>query len=377
MSLVTHADLVAPAVTDPLRPIYQLVVERVADTNRPMPPAPYERLSQSERDTLNAWVTNGAQASKEPCVPDMPTTTQDEDSLGDLPSGERCDVMLDLRASHAGTAFDVPQADDHYECFYFKVPDASLQLTGSAPLIGDERVLHHWLLYTTQNSELTDGSHEGCSGVHSSDTLITGWAPGGKTVVLPEEVGLDVPSGQDAYFILEIHYNNVARYTDALDQSGARLCLTTTPQEHVAAVHWLGTENILLLPGESQAGSTCAPNLSGPVQVLSVSPHMHQLGVHSSIVINRVSGTQETLLDKPFDFNTQIGYETPTTLHPGDTLTATCTWNNTSGAITFFGEGTNDEMCYLFTIAYPAGALNTGGDLLGVDALGGENKCMR
>jgi hypothetical protein len=119
MSLVTHADLVAPAVTDPLRHIYQLVVERVADTNRPMPPAPYERLSQSERDTLNAWVTNGAQASKEPCVPDMPTTTQDEDSLGDLPSGERCDVMLDLRASHAGSAFDVPQADDHYECFYF------------------------------------------------------------------------------------------------------------------------------------------------------------------------------------------------------------------------------------------------------------------
>ena len=238
-------------------------------------------------------------------------------------------------------------------------------------------MLHHWLLYYSTDSTLSPGTHQSCTGIHPNDTLLGGWAPGGETYTLPDDVGLEVASDANARFILEIHYNNVARYSDAADRSGVRVCATSTPQENAAAVHWLGTENIILLPGESSSGSTCNPTATEPVTILSVTPHMHELGTHSSMIINRADGTQETLLDKPFDFNTQVSYSTPTKLMPGDTLTSTCTWNNTTGGLTTFGEGTSDEMCYLFTVAYPIGALDTGGDLLGVDALGGDNKCMQ
>jgi hypothetical protein len=70
-------------------------------------------------------------------------------------------------------------------------------------------------------------------------------------------------------------------------------------------------------------------------------------------VINRKSGASDTLIDVPFDFNTQVSYPTPTVINPGDTLTTTCTY----ATPTPFGQKTNEEMCYNFVIAYPAGQL--------------------
>jgi hypothetical protein len=374
MPLETYEDLMAPALTDPSRSVYDLVLERVQDQTRPMPPAPYERLDAPQFQALSNWEQAGFPTSDEACELTVPEAVE-EDYFGALPTGDRCSIQLDLTANVNGDAYQVPMEDDHYECFYFDAPDTEvLQVTGFAPIIDDARTLHHWLLYYTTRDVAPD-SHEACSGIHPEDTLLGGWAPGGETHTLPEDVGLRVTPGPTTRFILELHYNNIARHADALDQSGTRLCATSTPQPNEAATHWLGTENIILLPGgETEGTSTCTPK--DQVTILSVSPHMHQLGTHASIAINRADGTREMLLDEPFDFNTQIGYSTPTTLMPGDTLTSTCTWNNTSGGLVGFGEGTGDEMCYLFAIAYPVGPLDTGGDLLGIGLIGGQNKCM-
>ena len=70
-------------------------------------------------------------------------------------------------------------------------------------------------------------------------------------------------------------------------------------------------------------------------------------------VINRQGGGTEVLIDKPFDFNSQVSYPTPAVINPGDTLSTTCTF----AAPTPFGQGTNEEMCYNFVLAYPAGQL--------------------
>ena len=70
-------------------------------------------------------------------------------------------------------------------------------------------------------------------------------------------------------------------------------------------------------------------------------------------IINRKGGGTEMLLDKPFDFQTQISYSAQVEIQPGDTLTTTCTF----ATPTPFGQGTNQEMCYNFVIAYPAGQL--------------------
>jgi hypothetical protein len=144
-----------------------------------------------------------------------------------------------------------------------------------------------------------------------------------------------------------MHYNNSAGAQ--LDASGVELCVTEKLRAKEAAVHWLGTQALNKITAEG----TCMPVATGPVTILSSSPHMHLQGRHMKTVINRAGGGSEVLIDVPFDFNTQVSYETPAVVNPGDTLTTTCTYAQP----TPFGQGTNEEMCYNFVIAYPAGQL--------------------
>lgn len=373
MSLSSFDDLMAPAPSDPSRANYDVVMDRVKDADRIMPPVPNDPLDAGAIQVLQDWIDDGPTSDERGEVCEGGSSDPDD---GD-PAPLECDHVYELRANASGDGYSVPLEDDHYECFYFKAPNDANFARSFEPVIDDDRVLHHWLLYAEANAAFAEGTRETCSGIHPNAELLAGWAPGGQAHRLPENVGLKMPYGEDVYFILEIHYNNVARHTDAKDRSGVNICTSETELEHTAAVHWLGTENILLLPGEASAGSECKPTMQEPITVLSVTPHMHELGKHSNMVVNRSDGSQEVLLDEPFDFANQVGYDTPTVLMPGDSISSTCTWNNARGGIVGFGEGTSDEMCYLFTVAYPAGALNTGGDLLGVGAIGGENKCMK
>ena len=41
-------------------------------------------------------------------------------------------------------------------------------------------------------------------------------------------------------------------------------------------------------------------------------------------------------------------YDAPITLHDGDTITSTCTWDNPTTSTVKFGEGTGSEMCFNF-----------------------------
>jgi hypothetical protein len=164
--------------------------------------------------------------------------------------------------------------------------------------------------------------------------------------VRPEETGQG--------FTLETHYN--AKQAGQTDQSGVELCVTEKLRPKEAAVHWLGTQAL----SKVNATGTCSPRLAGPVNIISSSPHMHVQGRHMKTVINRSGGAQEILIDEPFDFNTQISYATPAVINPRDTLTTTCTYAQP----TPFGQGTNQEMCYNFVTAYPAGQLTNGGSFL-------------
>jgi hypothetical protein len=180
--------------------------------------------------------------------------------------------------------------------------------------------------------------------------MTAGWAPGGRGSVLPNGIGQDV-SGLG--FTLETHYNNTTGAATP-DASGARVCVTKNLRKIEAGIHWLGTE-LILLPIGGDASGICKPTATGPITILSSTPHMHLLGRHMKTVINRANGMTEMLIDKPFDFQTQIGYETPAVIMPGDSLTTTCTY----GGAAIYGEGTKNEMCYNFVLAYPNGGLSS------------------
>ena len=59
MSLVTYADLTAPAKTDPSQSVGAMCVTRVQSTTAPMPPAPAPSLSAADLATFQGWVAAG------------------------------------------------------------------------------------------------------------------------------------------------------------------------------------------------------------------------------------------------------------------------------------------------------------------------------
>jgi len=355
MSLIHAADFARKSI-DGSRTVGQAVLARINDDAHPMPPVPNDRLGSTDSSALSSWIQAGAKASTCASVPGG------GDGSGGLNPGAEVDptgpgvACYDIVArTSAGGKFSVPNTPDLYHCFSYAPPWGSqkVHLISWRPLIDNKQVLHHWLLYN-ETSPVTDKSDQDCLGAHPNAQLVAGWAPGGQGNTLPADVGQDVAG---AGFTLETHYNNTLS-APSPDASGAHVCVTTNLRKNEAGMHWLGTE-LILLPVGGDATGVCAPSAAGPITILSSTPHMHLQGRHMKTVINRANGTKDMLIDKPFDFNTQVGYLTPAIVMPGDTLTTTCTF----GGLAIYGEGTNQEMCYNFVLAYPNGALSSASGL--------------
>jgi cytochrome c551/c552 len=363
-------------------PYYQAVAARIQPDAKPaMPPAGQPPLSDAQRATLLEWIAAGAPAG-EACAADAGPV-----DAGVVPpaADSDCDVSFELRGTDfQGGPYPVPLADDHYECFYFKTNiDKDTLATRLTPLLDKTNVLHHWLLFASENEdEAPSGTHAPCSGIHPGAALIAAWLPGTPEMVMPEDVGMEMPSGETSQFILENHYNNIPRYQGLTDNSGVKVCATKKPKSQHAAIHWLGSELISIPPGSTgSATGTCTPNQDGPVHILGVVPHMHKLGSHVNMVIHRKDGSTETLHDGAFEFESQGYFAKDVVLQPGDRVTTKCDYKNTYNRYVTLGERTGDEMCYMFTLAYPVGRMNTGGDYLnpftGQAFIQGPNRCMR
>ena len=162
--------------------------------------------------------------------------------------------------------------------------------------------------------------------------------------------------------MLQVHYNNAAHHADAFDRSGVAFCTTPTPRANTAGVLTLGTTSIDIPPGAQghEETGTCGflstIGWPGPLHVLASSPHMHGLGRAFRTELEHLGGGSELLTDVPvFDSQSQGMYfnEPEVVVEPGDTLRSTCVFDNPGDTPVGFGEGTSDEMCFNFVVAYP------------------------
>jgi hypothetical protein len=358
MSLETFDDLHLPTVTDVTRSVYEVVADRIEDDALPMPPT--GQLTAEDRNVLHAWIDAGAPRSDDECED---ADDPDEPDVG--PDALPCEPTQFFTAHAAGKddeGFAVPDVDNLYQCFTFRSDLApGSQATAWAPIVDDERVLHHWILYRTAEPQ-EDGGVMPCN-MPGDATFVAGWAPGSTNYVMPAGVGLEF-GGPDDYFILQIHYNNIAGYGDAVDMSGVALCEAEEPRPIEAGIFTLGTLGINIPPETSGhvAEGTCpswiTSYLPEDVHILASFPHMHELGTQISTEILRggENGTAETLVNvDPFAFQNQKYYphEPEVLLHPGDALRTQCTYDNPSDHRVWFGEGTDDEMCFNFVMVYP------------------------
>jgi uncharacterized protein YbaA (DUF1428 family) len=361
MSLASLADVQAPAASDPSRSVRELMIERLTAESDAMPPG--GDIEEGLRQLLVDWLQAGAPAG-------------DDDSCqgsggagGSAPVGPDalpCEPthVFTAHASGESSAFTVPEvgADNLYQCFSFASPFGdTTQATAWAPIVDDERVLHHWILYRTQTPQV-DGAVTPCA-MPSDSTFVAGWAPGGQNFVLPDEVGLEL-GGAEHWYILQVHYHNTAHHDDALDASGVAFCTTDTPREHTAGIVSLGTIAIDVPPhAVSHEETGLCPSwitnyLPGPLTMIASFPHMHELGRKLETDILR-DGRQEAVdtlvsVDEfSFDDQRYYAHDPPVLLHPGDALRTTCTYDNPGDTPVGFGEKTEDEMCFNFVLVYP------------------------
>jgi hypothetical protein len=91
-----------------------------------------------------------------------------------------------------------------------------------------------------------------------------------------------------------------------------------------------------------------------PIHAFASLMHMHTIGASISTEVRPSATDRASLGDVPaWDFNAQYWKPIDVAVRPGDTVRTHCAWSNRTDSPVTFGERTEDEMCFGFTMYYP------------------------
>ncbi|HEV7145493.1 MAG TPA: hypothetical protein VGN48_00705 [Pedococcus sp.] len=328
-----------------------------------------------------------------------------------LRPGERL-MTVRMPAAYTPSAPNPPGTDD-YRCFLLDPHlTAPSVVTGLTVLPGNAKIVHHVILFRVPPDQVAraqqlDAQQPGqgwtCFGGTGIESEATGldsapwlgaWAPGSGEQVLASDVGLPMAAG--SRIIMQVHYNLLAGRGP--DQSAARLrvaaddgtrktlqtvllpapvelpCRLAAPNNPLCSrpaamadvvqrfglAGRIGDALHLICPGVL-AGPTqsCTRTVTQASTIRAVAGHMHLLGRSITITVNQGRPSARVVLDIPvWDFDNQSSrpVQPPVILRPGDTLTVSCTHDQSlrdrlpafagqPERYVVWGEGTTDEMC--------------------------------
>ncbi|MEM6993646.1 MAG: monooxygenase [Myxococcota bacterium] len=292
------------------------------------------------------------------------------------PSGiSRVDTSLTLAEPYT------PQlAPDDYRCFVMDWPyEEATYITGFEVVPDNLDTVHHVISYAIEPEavatyEALDANDPGpgytCFGgpggggtSFSNGRWLGAWAPGAQTSDFPAGTGLRMEPGSKV--VVQIHYNSVAGEAGP-DQSTIDYRVDPTVEREAYMMPWTDPDWVaggMYIPPDSASTThvweldptavmsfitdVIPPN--EPIEIHSVSHHMHLRGAQAQQQIKRADGTSDCLVEiDDYDFNWQTRYRfgAPKILNPGDQLSLTCNWDNSGNdAGINWGEGTEDEMC--------------------------------
>ena len=346
-SLVTWSDLQASSKTDPTKKELELVGSRTHDDKRPMPPPPNTRLSAAEQAIIDGWVANGAPKSTEVCG----TSAQPTDS-----GTEKLTCAADLHFAPPAPYAMAQNQMDQYVCYGVDVPATQAKhIVAFSPHIDNKKIVHHLLMFRSPTA--VSSTPTPCSAGGSLQwSLMFGWAPGGKNMYMPPEAGYALDPSATTHFVVQVHYNNAQALAGQTDSSGMDMC-TSAPRQYEADVVAFGSMSFTIPPNATYA-KTCSltvPQSMDGRTFVAAMPHMHNLGTEIDTKLTPKGGGATVDMGSVGNWNFQNQYWLPVAAKAkaGDTITTHCAWKNTTGSSVKFGENTEDEMCYSFTMYYP------------------------
>lgn len=391
MSLLTYKDA---------RPWARSIKEKIAA--REMPPWSADphygdfsndaRLSQSDIDTIIAWVDQGAKEGNPKDMPAVPAFSEQWE-IG------KPDVILAMPHEFEIAA----QGSDDY--IYFRVPtgfteDKWIQAAEFRP--GNKRVVHHAVVFietpemiamakaratrrgqtdnpedapslfeTTGNSIFQkDGTlrrvktdapviNDGCSVAHGGSlggsagaALLCVYAPGRNADIWPEGTAKRVPAGSNMIF--QMHYSKTTGKPEK-DRTSLALVFTRKPVEKMILSHDVTNFFFQIPAGAEDHEASACYTFTRDVQLVSYMPHMHVRGKAMKYEVVYPDGRRETLLQvSRYNFNWQTLYKLkkPMAVPRGSRLIVTAHFDNSSknkynpdpARTVRFGEPTYDEM---------------------------------
>lgn len=361
------------------------------ETDECTPPGTFRddiRLTEAERTLFGRWVQSGrleGSVLDAAPIPEPPVLT--------LPNPTR---QLTIPS-----AVTVDGTSDRFVCFTLD-PDITenVWLTGAQVVAGNAAIAHHALVFLDragQGELLADenGQYD-CFGSPGLDdtSLIAAWAPGANPELLPPETGIPLKPGQK--LVVQMHYHPTGSGPEVDAETRIDLAWVNEKPNYIGGVYlignfdqenpsWAGGEGYGLTTGPDfliPAGATDHQEINRyrlddngraiarlmPLYVWMVGTHMHYVGKDMKITATSPDGEDQCLLQTPhWDFNWQRGYlfngavEQLPVVHPGDSLTMRCTYDNSLGnpfvrealnaqgmtepRDVALGEGTLDEMC--------------------------------
>src|SRR5690606_23678371 len=159
-------------------------------------------------------------------------------------------------------------------------------VVGFEPRIDNTKIVHHLVLFESPTSFGT--TPEPCeSGGSLQWRMITGWAPGGKGMELPKDVGFPVSTGGPTHYVLQIHYSNPNQLEGETDESGYDLC-TSAPRAQEADVVAFGTQSFTIPATDQPFTRDCSitvPSQLAGKKLIAAMPHMHKLGTAMTTVL--------------------------------------------------------------------------------------------
>ncbi len=293
------------------------------------------RLSQDERDTLLAWIDQGAHKG------------DDKDLPAPLKFTEGWKIGEPDKIYAMAKEFTVPASGVlDYQRFVvdpgFK-EDLWVQAAECRP--GNRKVVHHIIVYV-----LPPGQREPYDADGTAATLV-GWAPGDMPAIYAPDTGRLVHAGSRLVF--EVHYT--PNGTEQTDRSSIGIKFARKPPANAVETNILANMVFRVPPNAPNHKGLMTYAFRADAVLLSLMPHMHLRGISARYELTYPDGSTHTLLSVPdYDFNWQSVYrfEKPVPVPKGSKLTWIGRWDNSADnprnpdpkKAVFWGLQTWDEM---------------------------------
>ena len=347
------------------RQILHVVDERIMP---PWPPAPLpderrfhgeRRLSADEIALLHDWAENRF-AEGDPALAPPPLEPSSGWQLG----------TPDVVAT-AGGAYTLPaEGPDEYRNFLLPIELDDVRYVRAVEFrLGGQSVVHHATLMmdptpTSRDMDAEDEA-EGFEGMaptarHPGGRFL-GWVPGKYPEPEPEDMSWVLPPAAD--LVLQLHLLPSGKPVEVQPTVG--LYFADDPPRRTPFLVKLACQTMDVAPGVAEYTVEDRFVLPVAVQVLGISPHMHNIGKVAEAWVEHRDGTRVTLVDIPdwnFQWQDDYTFEQPVMAPAGSALCMRFVFDNSAEnprnpssppRRIVFGPNSSDEMadCWIQVLA--------------------------